>query len=75
MDSDLMQRDFLFVWAKDGDYKVFNLHQEMKHEAYLKQNHWKHTATIDPSLWIEALIKHEPQDALDMIQHLREGDS
>ena len=71
---DLAERDFLFVWTKDGEYKVFNLHSEMKFERYLQENNWKHTATIDPSLWIEALIQHEPQDALGMIKHIRNGD-
>lgn len=71
MNRELSERYFLFIWEKDGEYKAFNLHDEFKHEGYLQKNGWTHLATIDPSLWIEALLQHKPQDALDMIQSLR----
>jgi hypothetical protein len=33
---------------------------------------WKHTATIDPALWIEAMAngKEDPSDMLDELQFL-----
>ena len=34
---------------------------------------WNHTATIDPALWIKALIEAEPDHASDMMDELNFG--
>ncbi len=71
LDPDLLKRYFCFVWTKNNQYKVFNFNDELKYEDYLKQNGWTHMETIDPTLWIEALMNHQESDALDMIKSIK----
>ena len=66
-----LNRQFAFVYAKDGQYKVFNLDEQMKYADYLKTNGWKHLKTVDALQWIEALIQHQTNDQLDMINDLK----
>lgn len=68
---DYRDRYFCFVYKKDDQLKVFNVEDAHRYEIYLKANHWKHLHTIDPVLWIEAIIQHTDADALDMIRSLR----
>jgi hypothetical protein len=45
----------LFIYCKDGKAAVLNADKAV-HDSIILGNNWKHTATIDPELWIEALL-------------------
>jgi hypothetical protein len=61
----------LFVYALDGVIKC--LFAEEIQEAELAAEGWKHTATIDPARWIEAIANghDDPSDILDELQFTR----
>jgi hypothetical protein len=58
----------LFIYALDGVIKC--LSAEEIQEAELAAEGWKHTATIDPARWIEAMANgnDDPSDMLDELQ-------
>jgi hypothetical protein len=60
----------LFIYAFNGAIKC--LSAEEIQEAELLAAGWKHTATIDPARWIEAMANghQEPSDMLDEIQFM-----
>ena len=60
----------LFIYALEGVIKC--LSAEEIQEAELLAAGWKHTATIDPARWIEAMANghNEPSDMLDEIQFI-----
>jgi hypothetical protein len=60
----------LFIYALEGVIKC--LSAEEIQEAELLAAGWKHTATIDPARWIEAMANghQEPSDMLDEIQFI-----
>jgi hypothetical protein len=60
----------LFICALEGVIKC--LSAEEIQEAELLAAGWKHTATIDPARWIEAMANghQEPSDMLDEIQFI-----
>ena len=58
----------LFIYALDGVIKCLSADEIQ--ETELIAAGWKHTATIDPALWIEAMAngKEDPSDMLDELQ-------
>lgn len=60
----------LFIYALNGVVKCCTINDTRKNEKVLLAAGWKHTATIDPKLWIEALANsgEDPSDMLDEIQ-------
>jgi hypothetical protein len=58
----------LYVYALKGVIKC--LSAEEIQETELLAAGWKHTATIDPALWIEAMA-NERQDPSDMLDELQ----
>jgi hypothetical protein len=58
----------LYVYALNGVIKC--LSAEEIQETELLAAGWKHTATIDPALWIEAMAngRQDPSDMLDELQ-------
>ena len=60
----------LFIYALEGVIKC--LSAEEIQEAELLAAGWKHTATIDPARWIEAIANghQEPSDMLDELQFM-----
>jgi hypothetical protein len=44
----------LFIYAKDGEVRCLTMQQSIDMKPLIEP-HWKHTATIDPAKWIEAL--------------------
>lgn len=60
----------LFVWAKDGKIRCFSPDEIRSGEDAWKANGWRHTATIDPARWIEAMANGntDPSDMLDELQ-------
>ena len=47
--------EFIFVYKKQDVIKCLNLHESMDQDNELKLKGWKHTATIDPILFIQNL--------------------
>jgi hypothetical protein len=45
----------LFIYTKWGRFIVLGS-EEARHVGIVLGHKWKHTATIDPELWIEALL-------------------
>jgi len=58
----------LYVYALNGVIKCLSADEIQ--ETELLAAGWKHTATIDPALWIEAMANggQEPSDMLDELQ-------
>ncbi len=45
----------LFVYARNGIIQCLNLEDSTNLGAQLKKEGWKHTMTMDPARWIEAI--------------------
>jgi hypothetical protein len=60
--------EFLFIYAKNGRIKCLNLKQSLEMEPFIG-GQWKHTATIDPAKWIEALANDK--DGIELIEELK----
>lgn len=60
----------LFVYALNGVVKCFSADEIRPMESAMLDIGWKHTATIDPARWIEAMANGntEPSDMLDELQ-------
>lgn len=60
----------LFVYALNGVVKCFSADEIRPLESAMLDIGWKHTATIDPARWIEAMANGngEPSDMLDELQ-------
>lgn len=60
----------LFIYAFNGLIKCYSAEELREVEARLLDEGWKHTATIDPARWIEAMANgyENPSDMLDEIQ-------
>lgn len=60
--------ELLFIYAKDGVIKCLTMQQSLDMEPFIK-GQWKHTATIDPAKWIEALANNV--SGLELIDELK----
>lgn len=60
----------LFVYARAGQIQCYSADEIRGKESSLLEYGWKHTATIDPARWIEAMANNggEPSDMLDELQ-------
>ena len=60
----------LFIYAFNGKIKCLSVEEIPESQSMMLEAGWKHTATIDPARWIEAMANgHEnPSDMLDEIQ-------
>lgn len=60
----------LFVYALNGVVKCFSADEIRPLESAMLDIGWKHTATIDPARWIEAIANGttDPSDMLDELQ-------
>lgn len=47
----------LIIYAKDGVIRCLTMQQSIDMQPLIEP-HWKHTATIDPAKWIEALVNN-----------------
>jgi len=68
--SEALLGRMLFVYALNGVIKCFSADEICQFESAMLDVGWKHTATIDPARWIEAMAngKAEPSDMLDELQ-------
>lgn len=59
---------YLFIYAKEGRIKCLTVDEA--HEEKLTSEGWSHTATINPTSWIEAMANgnQDPSDMLDELQ-------
>lgn len=48
----------LFVFARDREIKCLSPDKARDNQKQMIADGWKHTSTIDPARWIEALINH-----------------
>ena len=60
----------LFVYSLNGVVKCFSADEIRPVESAMRDIGWKHTATIDPARWIEAMANGntDPSDMLDELQ-------
>ena len=70
-EHDIANRYFCFIYVKDGQRKVFSLHDIQRHEQRLKREGWEHISTINPVLWIEYLINAPQDEVVDIVAQLR----
>lgn len=68
--SDVAANSTLFVYAKEGTIQCLFLPEACSSEPQLLEDGWKHTATINPKVWIEKLCNCavDPSDMLDALQ-------
>ena len=62
--------DLLFIYAKEGVIRCLTMQQSIDMKPLI-EGQWKHTATIDPAKWIEALVNNGK--ATEMINELKGG--
>jgi len=62
----------LFVLSNAGRILCLSPDQGEEMKAMMASG-WKHTATIDPALWIKSLMEAEPDRASDMMDELNFG--
>jgi hypothetical protein len=62
--------EFLFVYAKKGGVRCLGVEDARNNHDSLIIAQYKHTATINAALWIEAMCsgKYVPSDMLDELQ-------
>jgi len=67
-----MQQDtFLFIYYNGKEIKALGREKAKEKHSEMIENGWKHTATIDTSVWVEYLYnKCEAVDAIDEILSL-----
>lgn len=46
---------FLYIYSRKGESKVLNMYDNAIFEQTKERKKWKHTATIDPCVFIENL--------------------
>ena len=65
-----MEYQILFIYAKEGVVRCYTADEIRGMEIQISLQGWKHTATINPARWIEAMANgyREPSDMLDEIQ-------
>lgn len=68
--SEALLGRMLFVYALNGVIKCLSAEEIRQFESAMLYIGWKHTATIDPARWIEAMAngKSEPSDMLDELK-------
>ena len=54
---------FVFVYAKKGKIRCLTMNQAIEMDA-LEEKDWKHTATLNSVLWIEAVVNDDNADEL-----------
>lgn len=59
---------FIFVYAKDGKISCLTTDEAIKMDS-LKDNGWKHTATVNSVRWIEAVVNGD--NAAELINELK----
>jgi hypothetical protein len=62
----------LFIYALNGVVKCFSADEIRPLESAMLDIGWKHTATIDPARWIEAMA-NENTDPSEMLNELHFG--
>lgn len=62
----------LFVYHKLGKTKVLNLSDSMSSHDDMISDGWKHTATLDPSSFIEYLANSSQKEILTTIKGLKQ---
>lgn len=64
---------FLFIYSRKGEVKVLNLNDATVFEQSKERKKWKHTATIDPCVFIENLCNRCPDEQIiDEINELKQ---
>jgi hypothetical protein len=68
--SEVLLGRMLFVYALNGVIKCLSAEEIRQFESAMLDIGWKHTATIDPARWIEAMAngRTELSDMLDELQ-------
>ena len=62
--------NFVFVYFKKGKFRCLNLEQAKNQEKELIENGWKHTATLNPEIWMEYFLnskKEEQEEEIIML--------
>ena len=59
---------FVFVYAKNGKIRCLTTDQAIEMDV-LEEKDWKHTATLNSALWIEAGVNGDNAD--ELINELR----
>ena len=54
--------DTLFIYYKDGQIKALRLSDAKIWHDFHTVNGWKHTATINPSAWIQSLYESDDKE-------------
>lgn len=54
--------DTLFIYHKDGEIKALNFSDAKIWNDFYIYNGWEHTATINPSAWIQSLYVAENKE-------------
>ena len=60
----------VFIYHLDGMSKVLDAEKARESHLGLLSNGWKHTATLEPCVWLEYILSLKGDDLLTEIQSL-----
>jgi hypothetical protein len=63
----------VFVYSKNDKIRALSLSEAQEQRDFLLKDGYKHTATIDPCLWIENLVNGDGDDAKKELNELVNG--
>ena len=60
----------VFIYIKKGRFRCLNLESaKNEHDVYIKRG-WKHSGTIDASLWLEAYLNRGETGRFELIEEI-----
>jgi hypothetical protein len=65
-----MDYQVLFIYAKEGVVKCHSVEEIRGKEIQMALQGWKHTGTINPARWIEAMANGY-RESLDMLEEIK----
>lgn len=60
----------VFVYVRDGRYLCLNTDESLgSHDGYISKG-WKHSATIDASIWLESYLNRGETGRIELIEEI-----
>lgn len=63
-------KPMVFIYIKDGMYQCLNEEQHFAAHEVLVERGWKHSGTIDASLWLESYLNRGETGRMELIEEI-----
>ena len=63
-------KPMVFIYIKDGMFQCLNEYQHKQADYVLLERGWKHSATIDASLWLESFLNRGETGRFERIEEI-----